>query len=450
MSFRLISSLATTDALAAAFSDTAFLQNMLDVEAALSRAEAGAALIPQEAAAAITRAAVASAFDIDDIVGQARANATPVIALVRMLEARVEAIDPKAARWVHFGTTSQDVFDTALILCVRSAWASLERDHARLVAGLDRLAREHAGTIMLGRTLLQPALPITFGLKAAGWFGSLRRSWDGCATAYGNAMMLQFGGAAGTLAALGDRGTAVEAALATELGLAVPDAPWHAHRDRLAALVSACGIYTGAIGKLARDIALLMQHEAGEVFGPGGGSSALPHKRNPSGCAIAAAAADRLPGLVSSMLASMSHEHERAVGGWHAEGPIVADVIQTTGSAMAAMADVMETLTIDATRMRRNIDDTRGVIFAERLASTIAPAVGRARAADLVKDAVKTTHQTGSTFADVVAGTAELAALLSPYDLAGLSKPDTYLGSADAFRQRLLARGADVRSPEKH
>jgi 3-carboxy-cis,cis-muconate cycloisomerase len=442
MSSRLIGSLATTDALAAAFSDTAFLQAMLDFETALSRAEASAGVIPQAAADAIARAAVASELDIDTIVRHARANATPVIALVQMLEARVEAIDTKAARWVHFGATSQDVVDTALILCVRTAWTAIERDHRRLVAGLDRLAREHSGTIMLGRTLLQPAVPTTFGLKAAGWRGGLSRSWEGCATAYAQAMVLQFGGAAGTLAALGDRGVAVESALAHELGLEASDAPWHAHRDRPAALVASCGIYTGAIGKMARDIALLMQHEVGEVFERGGGSSTLPHKRNPSGCAIAAAAATRLPGLVASMLMSMSHEHERAVGGWHAEGPVIADALQTTGAAMSAMADVVEGLTIDAARMRRNLDDTRGVIFAERLSVTLAPIVGRARAAELVKSAVQETQRTGSTFADVVRGTPELAAMLSVSDLAGLGTPETYVGSAETFRQRLLARGA--------
>jgi 3-carboxy-cis,cis-muconate cycloisomerase len=449
MSSRLISSLATTDALAAAFSDTAFVQAMLDFETALARATASVRLIPAAAAAAIARAAVVAEFDIDAIVRDARSNATPAIALVRMLDARVEAIDPKAASFVHFGATSQDVCDTALILCVRSAWALLERDHLRVVQALHRLATEHSATVMLGRTLLQPAVPITFGLKAAGWLGSITRSWELCITAHNNAMVLQFGGAAGTLAALGEQGGAVELALGAELGLAVPDAPWHSHRDRLAAFVAACGIYTGALGKMARDISLLMQHDVGEALEPGGGSSTMPHKRNPSGCAIALAAANRLPGLVASMLASMPQEHERSVGAWHAEAPIVADATQTTGSALSAMADVIEGLTIDTARMRRNIDDTRGVIFAERLTMKIAPAVGRARAAELVKHAIDSVGTSGSTFADVVAGTPELAGLLSADDIAGLSQPDTYLGAAGAFRQRLIARAAGARPSGK-
>jgi len=449
MTSRLISSLATTDALAAAFSDTAFLQGMLDFETALARAEASAGLVPQAAAAAITRAAVAQEFDIDEIVRGARSNATPVVTVVRMLEARVEATDPQAARWVHLGATSQDVFDTALILCVRTAWMSLERDHARLAAAIDRLAREHSGTVMLGRTLLQPAAPITFGLKAAGWLGSLSRSWQTCVSAYEHSMVVQFGGAAGTLAALGSKGADVEAVLARDLGLSVPDAPWHSHRDRLAAFVAACGIYTGALGKMARDISLLMQHEIGEAFERGGGSSTMPHKRNPSGCAVALAAANRLPGLVASMLASMPQEHERSLGGWHAEAPIVADATQTTGSALSAMADVIEGLTIDTVRMRQNVDDTRGVIFAERAAVTIAPTVGRARAAELVKTAVEAAQKPEATFAAAVAGMPELAALMPADDIAGLTVPEHYLGVADTFRQRLIASAAHARPSGK-
>ena len=442
MSSRLINSLATTEALASAFSDRTLLQAMVDFEAALARAEAGLGLIPESAADAIGRVAVAHHLDLDDIVAGARAHATASIAMVRALEVRVAAVDPEAARYVHLGATSQDVFDTALILCIRAAWPSIESDHLRLGSALARLAETHAGSVMLGRTLLQPAAPITFGLKAASWLGAVTRSWRSWAAAHDHAMVLQFGGAAGTLAVLGADGVAVEQALARELDLAVPDAPWHAHRDRLAALVAASGVYTMTLGKVARDISLLMQHEVGEAFEPGGGSSAMPHKRNPSGCAVVLAAATRMPGLVATMLASGSHEHERAVGGWHAEGPVVADAIQTAGSALSAMADVVEALTVDPARMRQNIDATRGVIFAERLAMTIAPKVGRTRAAELVRNAVTAARQSGATLADAVAAMPELSSLLSAADVAGLSMPDTYLGSADRFRQRLLTSAA--------
>jgi 3-carboxy-cis,cis-muconate cycloisomerase len=438
MSSRLIGSLATTEALASAFSDRALLQAMVDFEAALARAQAGLGLVPRSAAEAIGRAASVDHLDLDAIVAGARANATASLPVVRALEARVEAADPEAARYVHLGATSQDVFDTALVLCIRAAWTSIDADHWRLVRALARLAEAHAGTVMLGRTLLQPAPPITFGLKAASWLGAVARSWRGCATAYEHAMVLQFGGATGTLAALGTHGVAVEQALARELGLAVPDAPWHAHRDRLAALVAACGVHTMTLGKIARDISLLMQHEVAEVFEPGGGSSSMPHKHNPAGCAVVLSAATRMPGLVATMLASGTHEHERSVGGWHAEGPVVADAIQTAGSALSAMADVIDGLAVDIARMRQNIDATRGIVFAERVAVTIAPKVGRTRAAELVRSAVAVALRSGATLTEAVGAMPELANLLSAADLAGLAEPRTYLGSTDKFRERLL------------
>ena len=317
----------------------------------------------------------------------------------------------------------------------------IEADHLRLSSALARLAETHAGSVMLGRTLLQPAAPITFGLKAASWLGAVTRSWRSWAAAHGHAMVLQFGGPPEHWPSLGADGVAVEQALARELDLAVPDAPWHAHRDRLAALVAASGVYTMTLGKIARDISLLMQHEVGEAFEPGGGSSAMPHKRNPSGCAVVLAAATRMPGLVATMLASGSHEHERAVGGWHAEGPVVADAIQTAGSALSAMADVVEALTVDPARMRQNIDATRGVIFAERLAMTIAPKVGRTRAAELVRNAVTAARQSGATLADAV----EPCLNSPPCSLRQMSRALPclkYLGSADRFRQRLLTSAA--------
>ena len=189
---------------------------------------------------------------------------------------------------------------------------------------------------MLGRTLLQPAPPITFGLKVAGWVAALVRGWRRVDSSVDAAAVLQFGGASGTLAALGDRGPAVSRALADDLGLRNPEAPWHTDRDRLAALVSACGVYTATLGKIARDISLLMQDEVGEVAERGGGSSTMPHKRNPAGCAVVLAASTRLPGLVAAFLTGMVQEHERGVGGWHAEWPTLAATVQTTGSALAA------------------------------------------------------------------------------------------------------------------
>ena len=288
--------LATTDALDAVFSDTSIVQAMLDVEAALARAEAKAGVIPKDAAEAIGRAATARDFDAATLVREARASGTIAVPLVAVLTERVRAFNVDAARFVHWGATSQDIVDTALVLLINRASASLAADHARLSSALRTVSDRHAGDVMLGRTLLQPAPPTTFGLKAAGWLAGASRGWSRFKHARHEACVLQFGGASGTLAALGDRGLVVADALARELGLPAPDAPWHAYRDRLAALVAACGIYTGVLGKMARDVSLLMQSEVGEAAEPGGGSSTMPHKQNPVGCAIALAAATRMPG----------------------------------------------------------------------------------------------------------------------------------------------------------
>ena len=449
MSSRLIHSLATTDALDSAFSDRTLLQAMFDFEAALALAGARVGVIPQSAAEVIGRAAVADDLDLDRIVPATRASGTAIISVVEALLAKVERIDAGAARYVHRGATSQDVFDTALILCIRAAWPSIEVDHARVAGALGRLADAHAGSLMLGRTLLQPATPSTFGLKAAGWLGALNRCWRAWSSAYQDVLVLQFGGAAGTLAALGADGPAVEQALADELDLLVPDAPWHAHRDRLAAFVASAGIYTASLGKMARDITLLMQAEVGEVFESGGGSSTMPHKRNPSGCAAVIAGAIRLPGLVSSMLSGMDHEHERGVGGWHSEAPVIVDAVRTSGAALSAMADVLEHLTVDAVRMRANVDATRGVVLAERVSMKLIPIVGRIETTTLLNGVLAEVERTTCTLAEVVSRTADIARHFAPDELLELARPETYLGAADAFRSRLGRASADVPAPRK-
>lgn len=442
MTSRLIDGLVTTDAVSLAFSDARLLRAMLQFEAALARAEGMAGAIPDEAAVAISRAALDANdadIDIDDLLRGLRAHATVSIPVVALLTARVEAAHDTAARYVHWGATSQDLYDTSLVLCLREAWGSIESNHLRLMTALDGLSVRHADAVMLGRTLLQPAVPTTFGLKAAGWLGGVVRSWRVWSEAFDRTQVLQFGGAAGTLAALGSHGPAVEQALADELSLEVPDAPWHAHRDRTATFVAAAGVYVGALGKIARDIALLMQAEVGEVFEAGGGSSTMPQKRNPSGCATVLACAHRLPGLVATMLATMTQEHERAVGGWQAEGATLVDAVQASSAALAALTRVVENLTVDTGRMARNIDATGGSIFAERLTLMLAPETGRIRAVELVKAAIDEASQSGRALSDVVAATPELAAVIEAGEREALFTPGAYLGSATAFRGRLLA-----------
>jgi len=362
---RLIDCLVTTDALADVFSDASVLQAMLDFEASLARAEAGAGIIPARAAEIIGSSARADDFDAGAIARAARDSASPAIPLVAALTDRVHAADKTAAPFVHWGATSQDVVDTALVILLKRAKPILAADHARLASALRSQSEAHASTVMLGRTLLQPAVPITFGLKAATWFSVAEGAWRRLARACDDAMIVQFGGASGTLAALGEQGPDVGRALAEDLGLA-PSLPWHTDRGRLAAVVTTCGMYTAALGKIARDVALLMQPEIGELAEPGGGSSAMPHKRNPAGCAIALAAAARLPGIVGGFLTGMVQEHERAVGGWQAEWSAVADAVQATGSAVAAMAAAIEGLQVFPDRMRANVEAMGGADLAER------------------------------------------------------------------------------------
>jgi 3-carboxy-cis,cis-muconate cycloisomerase len=343
----------------------------------------------------------------------------------------VRSAHPESARFVHWGATSQDVTDTAFVLLLLRARAILAADHAGLLDALRRLSDQHADTIMLGRTLLQPAPPVTFGLKAAGWFAAVRRNWTRLDAAFHEAAILQFGGASGTLAALGAQGPEVARLLGEALGLAVPAAPWHAHRDRLAAVVTNCGIYTGTLGKIARDASLLMQWEVGEAEEPGGGSSAMPHKRNPAQFTIALACANRVPGLVSGFLSGMVQEHERGVGGLQAEWPTLAEVVQATGAALACVAGAMESLTVHPDRMRQNIRDTRGLIFSERLMI-----MTDARA--LVSEACRIAVAHGISVAEAVLQLPAFVGLLTPEQIAGLDIPENYLGSAETFRKQLL------------
>ena len=435
---RLLESLASTEALAEVFSDASLLASMLRFEVALARAQAAAGMISPDVADAIERAARPESFDAGAIAQGARASGTITIPLVQMLTARVEADAPDAAAFVHRGATSQDVSDTALVLCLVRAGRILAADHQRLTAGLMRLSQAHAGSVMLARTLLQPASPTTFGLKAAGWFGAVSRSGRLMQNAFADGCVLQFGGASGTLAALNTQALPVASRLARELGLTEPDAPWHAHRDRLASLVCACGIYTGSLGKMARDISLLMQYEVAEANEPGGASSSMPHKQNPAGCAIALAAATRVPGLVAGFLAGLPQEHERGLGNWHAEAATVAAVVQATGSALAAMADVIENLRVDPARMRANIDATRGLIFAERAMMLLTPLVGRDAAGQAVRLAIAATHRTGQHFVEALVADNDVRAALGATDAASLGSPDAYLGAAEQFRRRLL------------
>ncbi len=443
MSVRLIDSLATTEPLAELFSDRSVLRAMLEFEVALARAQVSLGMVPPSAAEAIAAAARVENFAVADLSRRAGRAGTLTIPLVEMLREQVRQESPLAADFVHFGATSQDVADTALVLLLKRAQPILENDLRRVEEALVHRIEEHRHTVMLGRTLLQAAPPVTFGLKAAGWLAAVRRSQRRLTSSFLEALVVQFGGASGTLAALGDQGLAVAKTLAGELNLTLPEAPWHSQRDRLAALVSACAILTGSLGKMARDISLLMQTEVAEVAEPGGegrgGSSTMPHKHNPVGCILTLAAAHRMPGLVASFLSGMLQEHERAAGGWQAEWPTVADVLQGTGVAAASMAEVVEGLTVDATRMRSNIRATHGLIFAEKAMMLLSRKIGRKEAKKILDQAVRGSALAQRSLSDVLAEIPEVTRHLDGEALRTLDSPEDYLGATQSLIRGLLA-----------
>jgi 3-carboxy-cis,cis-muconate cycloisomerase len=409
-----------------AVADEAWLRAMLDAEAALAAAQARTGVIPAAAARAIAAACAGAGFDPGAIGAAAPAAGNPVVPLVRALRAAVPA---DARVHVHRGATSQDILDTAAMLVARRALTPVlaELDGATRAAAA--LARAHAGTPMVARTLLQQALPTTFGLKAAGWLAALLDARARLAEIRDARLAVQLGGAAGTLAALGDRGEAVVAAFAAELGLAAPELPWHTARGRVAELGAALAVAAGAAGKVALDVVLLAQTEVGEVAEAApGGSSALPHKRNPIAAIRARACAQRVPPLAALLLGAMAQEHERAAGAWHAEWEPLGDALALTGGAAGALRTSLEGLEVDGDRMRANLDSTGGLVLAER----VALALGREAV-----DAAIERSANGTSFRDALLGVTDR---LDAAALDELLDPVGYLGAAEPFIERALAR----------
>jgi len=430
-------------AMRALLAEPARLQRMLDVEAALARTEAACGVIPHGAVAAIGAACRADRFDLEAL-GQAAVGAGNVaIPLVKALTALVARADAEAARYVHWGATSQDIIDTALVLELREAIGVLLGDIGCAVAGFAALADRHRTTPLAGRTWLQQAVPIPLGLKLAGYADALRRSHSRLARLRSEALCLQFGGAAGTLAALGDAGLAVAERLGAELGLAVPEAPWHAHRDRLAEIAAALAILAGSCGKIARDVSLLMQTEVAEAFEPAapgrGGSSTMPQKRNPVGATLALAAATITPQLAATLLAAQVGEHERAAGAWQAEWPTFPALLLAVSGAMRSIVDIAEGLEIDAARMRANLDATGGQIMAEAVMFRLAEKLGRQQAHHVLETASRTASAEHRHLRDVLASDPNVTAHLSAEELGRSFDPLAYQGAAQAFIDRLIA-----------
>ncbi|GAA4888558.1 3-carboxy-cis,cis-muconate cycloisomerase [Streptomonospora salina] len=421
--------------------DRAWLRALLDAEAALARAHARVGLIAPEHAAAITAACVPENFDADRLGADAAGAGNPVVPLVAELTRQVGG---DAARRIHYGATSQDIMDTAAMLVSRRAGAVVAGRAASAGERLAELAAQHRTTVMAGRTLLQQALPTTFGAVAAGWLEGLETAAARLAEVLRHRAAAQLGGAAGTLASLGADGPAAAAAFAEEAGLAEPELPWHTERGRIADIAAALGRVCGAAGKPAGDIVLLAQTEVAEVeeFGGSGvgGSSTLPHKRNPIAAVSAAACAEQAPGLVSTLFAAQVQQHQRAAGAWHAEWPTLTRLLEAAGSAAAWLDTSLERLAVRPEAMRANLAASGGFPMAERVTADLADELGRARAHEQVGEACREAARTGDALAAVLA--ARLEGRRDRAAIDALLDPAGYLGSAPDLVDRALAARA--------
>jgi 3-carboxy-cis,cis-muconate cycloisomerase len=405
-----------------ATSDAAWLEAMLEAERALANAEGIVGVIPAVAAGAISDCCRPELFSIDELAAQGRAAGTPVEPLVRALRA---AVGQPFADYVHWGATSQDILDTAAMVVARRALGLILDEADRAAAACARLVREHASTLMVGRTLLQHAVPTTFGLKAAGWLTGILDARRGLLRVRSDGLAAQLGGAAGTLASLGERGPEVVEVYAAQLELPAPLLPWHANRTRVAELSAALAVASGALAKIGLDVGLLAQSEVGEVREAGGGaSSTMPQKRNPVGSMLAIACARRVAASASVLTAGLVGEHERALGGWQAEWEPLTSALALTGGAASAIADVLDGLEVDVERMRANLDATGGAVLAERIVLELTQRVGREAAQERLAAALSSGRPLHETLGD---------------DLGELLDPAGYLGSARLFADRSLA-----------
>ena len=439
----LLAPMLSSTAMRAVCDDAAYLQNMLAFEAALARAEAAVGIIPVTAASPIAGACKAESFDLAALADAATRSGNLAIPLVKALTANVAKADAEAARYVHWGATSQDVIDTATMLMLRAGIDALLGDIERAISGFAKLARQHRNTAVVARTWLQHALPMPFGLKLAEYAAALHRSRQRLKHLRGNTLALQFGGAAGTLAALGDKGLAVAEKLAQELKLPLPDAPWHTHRDRIAEAASVFAIIAGTCGKIARDVSLMMQTDVAEAFEPSGegrgGSSTMPHKRNPVAAASALAAATMAPNLAATIFAAQVGDHERSAGPWHAEWPTLPMLMLVMSGALAAIVDIAEGLEVDTARMRANLHATQGLIMAEAVSMALAEKIGKSNAHHLIEAASKQAVAERKHLRDVLTADAKITAHLNAEKLAKLFEPMAYQGASQALIDRLLA-----------
>ncbi len=433
------------------FSDSEYLESLLHFEAALARAEAEIGLISEPAARAIASKCQADLFDQKAIIDGAALAGNIAIPVVRQLTALVAKENEEAAHFVHWGATSQDAIDTAVVLQLRRAIEFIERDLRTLVDTLATLAETHRETPVVARTWMQQALPTTFGFIVAGWLDAILRDRQRLEELRARALTLQFGGAVGTLAALGDDGPAVAKALAEDLRLKLPVAPWHSHRDRFAEVATTLALSCGTLAKIASDISLHAQTEIAELSEPSaegrGSSSTLPHKRNPLTCAAVLANGGRVPGLVSTMLSCMVQEQQRGLGTWHAEWETLPDIVRLTGGAYFHMARMLPGLVVHTERMKQHLDATNGLIFAEAVTFALARHIGKVQAHRLVETACKNAVAQKRHLKSVLEEDSSVSSLIPGAQLTTFFDATKYLGSSGLFIDNILSIAKDNSTP---
>jgi 3-carboxy-cis,cis-muconate cycloisomerase len=438
-----------SDAMRAIFDEGAYFQRMLDVEAALARVQGRLGIIPADAAEAIVAAAKIGNLRVEDLAASARNVGYPVVGLV----AGLAKAAGEAGRWTHWGATTQDIMDTATVLQVRSGLDLIETELRAILAALATQADRHRTTVMAGRTHLQQALPVTFGLKCAVWAMPFLAHLNRLEQLRSRVQLVEFAGAAGTLASLGDQGIRIMEALAAELGLGAPLAPWHVCRDAPAETVSFLGLISGTLAKFATDIVLLAQTEVGEVAEPyiagRGASSTMPQKRNPIASEYILAASRTVHGLVPVMLGAMAQDHERATGPWQAEALVLPQAFVLTHGALLHTRVIAEGMMVDAARMRANLNVTHGLIVSEAVMMGLAPVIGRGEAHHVVKHACDVALSDKISLADALERDGAVSTRLDRAAIEKMIDPANYLGSSQGFIDRVVGAAASFREPSR-
>ena len=417
------------------FSDSSLVTYMIQVEVALAQAQAQVGVIPQKAANTIAQVAehALDKFDFSALAVATGLAGNIAIPFVKQLTAIVKDIDEDASRYVHWGATSQDILDTACILQCRDALKIIEAQLQQCYSTALEQAKQYRHQVMIGRTWLQQALPITLGHKLARWASAFKRDLDRIQAMKSRVLTAQLGGAVGSLASLQDQGSLVVSAFAKQLNLTVPTSTWHGERDRIVEIASVLGMIVGNTGKMARDWSLMMQTEIAELFEPTakgrGGSSTMPHKRNPVAAASVLAAANRVPALMSSIYQSMVQEHERSLGAWHAEWLAVPEIFQLCAGALSRTGEVLQGFEVNAEHMQQNLECTSGLIMAEAVMMALAPKIGRLNAHHLVEAACKTAVAQNQHLFDVVSQLDEVKGQFSQEEIRNIFKPENYLGN---------------------